>query len=133
MFRKAGHILIILLLLFVTTGITITRHYCGRDLVQTSIFSTPHGCCDSNCPRCHNEKINIRITDKYQSAQSQVDFSTRFTTLLANQSLPTILAFSSPTSIAVLNNTQGGPLIKPSSTKPLCAGYSTSLLQVFLF
>jgi hypothetical protein len=132
MFKKAGHIFIIVLLLFSTTGITITRHYCGRDLVQTSIYSTPHSCCDGICPRCHNEKIDIRISDKYQSSKSGTDFTAQFKTLLKDHSLPAILAFSGSSGIA-LNYTQGDHPVKPFSTKPMCAECSTPFLQVFLF
>ncbi len=133
MFKRAGHIIIILLLLLGTTGVTITRHYCGVNLVRTSLYSAPHHCCIENCPRCHDERINVRITDTYESSQSQINFTAGFKNLLEQHSLPTILAFSNAPNIALLNDASGDHSIKPSPTKPICAGLSTATLQVFLF
>jgi hypothetical protein len=132
MLRKAGHIFVILMLLLGTTGVTITRHYCAGRLVGTSLFSTPKHCCGGDCPMCHNEKINLRITDNFQSAQSQVNFSAGFKTLLEHHSLPTLLAYSGTSNLLLLNG-QGDRCIKPSSAKPFRAGPSSPLLQVFLF
>jgi hypothetical protein len=133
MLKKTGNILIILLLLFGTTGMSINRHYCGRNLNHISINSTPHNCCNGNCPLCHNERINIRITDTYESSQSQINFTAGFINLLEQHSLPTVLAFSNATNVALLNDASGDHSIKPSPTKPICAGLSTAFLQVFLF
>jgi hypothetical protein len=133
MLKKTGHILIILLLLFGTTGLTITRHFCGKNLIHTSIYSSPNNCCKGNCPGCHNEKINFRITDQFESYQTQIDFTAGFKTLLEQHSLPTILAFSSSLNLALLNDAPGDHGIKPSPTKPICAGNTTAILQVFLF
>jgi hypothetical protein len=132
MFKRAGHILVILLLLFGTTGVTITRHYCGGNLVKTSIYSTPLHCCNENCPRCHDERINIRITDNYQSSQSQIDFTAGFKNLLEHHSLPTLLVYSGASNLVLLNDAQGDHGIKPFLTKSISPGHSTSFLQVFL-
>jgi len=133
MFKKAGNILIILLLLFGTTGLTMTRHYCGRDLIRTSVYSSPGNCCKTDCPGCHDEKINFRITDQFESIQSLTDFTAGFKTLLEHHSLPTILAFSNASNIALLNDAQRDHGIKPPPAKPICAGNTSAILQVFLF
>jgi len=133
MFKRAGHILVILLLLLGTTGVTITRHYCGVNLVRTSLYSAPHHCCNENCPRCHDERINVRITDTYESSQSQINFTAGFKNLLEQHSLPTILAFSNASNIALLNDASGDHGIKPYPINPTFAGHSTAFLQVFLF
>jgi hypothetical protein len=132
MFKRAGHILIILLLLLGTTGVTITRHYCGGRLVGTSLFSAPKHCCNGECPMCHNEKIDLRITDNFQSTQSQVDFLAGFKTLLEHHSLPTLLAYSTHSNFSFLYS-QGDQCIKPWLINPTFAGHSTPFLQVFLF
>lgn len=133
MLKRVGYIFIILLLLFGTSGLTITKHYCGRSLVHISISSLPDNCCTGNCQGCHNEKINFQITDQFDFYPSQIDFTSGFTTLLEQHSLPTVLAFSNTVIEALLNNTLGDHCIKPSTTKPICAGQSTPFLQVFLF
>jgi hypothetical protein len=133
MLKKAGHILIMFLLLFGTTGLTITRHYCSRNLIHTSIYSASHNCCKGNCRSCHNEKINLRISDQFESSQSQVEFTSSFKTLLKQQSLPTLLAFSSTSDLSLLTDDLRDHGIKPSPTKPIYAGHSNAVLQVFLF
>jgi hypothetical protein len=133
MLKKTGHIFIILLFLFGTTGLTITRHYCDKNLIHTSIYSSPDNCCKGNCPGCHNEKISFRITDQFESHQTQIDFTAGFKTLLEQHSLPTLLAFSNASNVALLNDALGDHYIKPSQAPPMCAGHSTSFLQVFLF
>jgi len=133
MLKRVAHIFLILLLVFSTPGLTITRHYCGRNLVDTSIYSSPHNCCEGKCPGCHNERINIRITDKFETSQPQADFKAGFKNLLKHHSLPTILACSGASNVVLFNDAQGGHCIKPFPTIPIFAGHSTAFLQVFLF
>lgn len=133
MIKRFGHILIIFVLLFGTTGMSIIRHYCGSNLINTAIYSTPDNCCKEDCKGCHNEKITFRITDQFESCQTQLDFKLGFTTLLEKHSLPTILAFSNTVIETLLNDTLGDHCIKPTSPKPICAGQSSPFLQVFLF
>lgn len=133
MIKRAGFFLITLLLLLGTSGLTITRHYCGGRLMNISIYSSPDNCCKGDCPGCHNEKIKFRITDQFESSQARIDFIAGFTSLLEQHSLPTVLAFSSLTKAPLVNGTMGDHSIKPSPTKPIFAGLSTSFLQVFLF
>jgi hypothetical protein len=132
MLKRTGYIFIMLLLLFGTTGVTITRHYCGNHLVQISIYSTPHNCCNGHCSACHNERIKFRVTDKFETSQSQVNFNAGFKNLLTVHSLPVILAFSETSVNAVGNDAQGDHSIKPYRVQPFYAGHSTAFLQVFL-
>jgi hypothetical protein len=111
---------------------TITKHYCGKVLVHTEIFATPDNCCQGNCPGCHNEKISLRITDQYESTQAHMDFNAGFQTLLEQVSLPTLLAFSNSPEV-MMNDGSGGPRNNPFTSKPICAGQTSSVLQVFLF
>lgn len=133
MLKRVAHIFLILLLVFSTTGLTITRHYCGRNLVDTSIYSSSHNCCEGKCPGCHNERINIRITDNFESTQSHVNFTAGFKNLLERHSLPTLLAYSCLSNLILVNDAQGDRCIKPYPINPINAGHSTSFLQVFLF
>jgi len=132
MLKKAGHILIILLLLFGTTGLTINRHFCGNNLMHISLYSSPDNCCKENCPGCHNEKINFRVTDQFESCQKKIDFTAGFKTLIERHSLPFILAFSNTSNDVLLNNGLRGHYIKPTPIKPFGAGNTTPFLQVFL-
>jgi hypothetical protein len=133
MFNRVGHILIIILLLFGTTGMTITKHYCGKVLVHTAIYTTPENCCQGNCPGCHNEKISLRISDQFESTQDHSDFKAGFQTLLEQVSLPTLLAFSNSPELNLMNDGPGGLRNNPFTSKPMYAGLSSPILQVFLF
>jgi len=133
MLKKTEHILLIIALLFGTTGLTITRHYCGRNLMQTSLYSTPDNCCKGNCPGCHNERISIRITDQFESIQDHLDFKAGFQTLLEQVSLPTLLAFSNSPELCLMNDGSGGLRKNPFTSKPICSGQTSPVLQVFLF
>lgn len=59
MVKKFSHIILSLLLLVSTIGLTISKHYCGNSFVSTSLFTEGESCCEMDgC--CHNE------TDFYQ-------------------------------------------------------------------
>ena len=75
MFKKVAHILIVSLLLISTSGISMTRHFCGNTLESFSIYGTPHRCCDSSCDKCHNKHTFKKVTDEFTgSGVSIVDF-----------------------------------------------------------
>ncbi len=59
MIKKITHIAISFLLLAATTGILVSKHYCGDFMVGISLFDEADSCCDSDSC-CHNE------TDFYQ-------------------------------------------------------------------
>jgi hypothetical protein len=131
MMKRTGHIILILLLLFGTTGMTITRHYCGTTLVGTHVFSTPGKCCGDNCPYCHNEKISFKITDNFESSLAKPDLTASVKNLLDHQTLPVLLAFAD-NSISS-HKISGGRLIKPPPADHFIAGNTSAFLQVFLF
>src|SRR5690606_1502853 len=45
--RKSLHIFLAFLLLFSTTGVAISKHYCGEILQSVSINGETKSCCDS--------------------------------------------------------------------------------------
>lgn len=67
MFRKLLHITFSLLLLAVTAGFTISKHYCGPRLVTVSVNHEAESCCDmegtSNC--CHNETKSFQLDEDF--------------------------------------------------------------------
>jgi hypothetical protein len=133
MAKRFGHILIILLLLFGTTGMTINRHFCGKKLINASLYSTPDKCCDGDCPLCHNEKVSFRISDQFEPSQDQIDFNAGFKTLSDHNSLPVFLSVSGISQTDLLNDLQRDHRTKPFPAKPFHSGNPTAVLQVFLF
>jgi hypothetical protein len=78
MLRKSSHIILSILLLFATIGLTISKHYCGGNHVSTSIFGEAEPCCDSDdC--CKNETESYQLDENYSSVSiSEVPQSTKF-------------------------------------------------------
>jgi len=69
--KRTGNIIVILLLLVATSGVSITRHYCGQSFVSFSLFSTPKPCCGSDCNKCHNENSFNKVTDNFTISSSE--------------------------------------------------------------
>jgi len=68
MLKRASHIILIIILLVATSGLAVTRHYCGTSLMSFSFFSTPKPCCDNGCDKCHNENSFNKLTDEFTDA-----------------------------------------------------------------
>lgn len=54
-----------LFLMLATTGISFSMHYCGGELVSTSINKEAKSCCDGKGGCCENKSIHIEIEDDY--------------------------------------------------------------------
>jgi hypothetical protein len=67
MLKKITHITLILLLIVATTGVTISRHYCGNHLVAVSLFKTDKCACGDK--DCHNVLKQIKVTDHYSVSE----------------------------------------------------------------
>lgn len=73
MIRKISHITIVFLLLVLTTGITVSKHYCGNKLVDIAVMAGAANSCsgdDSTCDMdgcCHNENHVYQLQEDYTS------------------------------------------------------------------
>lgn len=70
--KKLLHILFAAVYLFLTTGLTITAHYCGGEIESVSLLRTlddkdPCDCNESSCcvPCCEDEVQTVKITDQH--------------------------------------------------------------------
>jgi len=64
MIKKASHIILSMLLLLSTTGLAISKHYCGGELISTSLFVEADSCCDSDdC--CKNETEVFQLDEDF--------------------------------------------------------------------
>ena len=75
MLRKIKHIVLALFLLVSTTGVAISKHYCGTNLESVSISISSEACCELPIGCCHDEEIKIEIEDDYSGASFNYDFS----------------------------------------------------------
>ena len=74
MLRKITHIILSLVLLLSTTGITIDKHYCGSRLVSVSIAGDSQSCCDPGDGCCHNDIDTFKLTVDYTVSTVSIDF-----------------------------------------------------------
>lgn len=62
MLQKALNIGIAVILTIATTGFTISKHYCGKNLVSVSVNSEAKACCSNeNGMCCHHESEHIGL------------------------------------------------------------------------
>ena len=65
MFTKVIHILMSLVLLISTTGLTVDKHYCGNNLVSVSFFGHARSCGDMDGSCCHQDTKTFKLTSDY--------------------------------------------------------------------
>ena len=64
MIKIASHIILSLLLLLSTTELAVSKHYCGGELISTSVFTEADSCCDSgDC--CKNETEVFQLDEDF--------------------------------------------------------------------
>jgi hypothetical protein len=74
MLKKTGHIILTLLVLVATTGLTFSKHYCGNELKSVKFFSEAKLCCSGPCKCCHNETVTVKISDDFSANSFLFDF-----------------------------------------------------------
>jgi hypothetical protein len=62
MLKKFFHIVLALMMLIATVGLTLNLHYCRNRLVSSGITFSPKACCDKKCC-CHNESRYLRVDE----------------------------------------------------------------------
>ena len=89
MIKKAGHIVLIMILLVSTLGMTVDFHYCQNKLYDFSFIGKAHSCCltdINNKPRqhdhcmideqsannCKDKYIHVKAVDNYVTASFPV-------------------------------------------------------------
>ncbi|MGD9556091.1 MAG: hypothetical protein AB7V25_03650 [Mangrovibacterium sp.] len=70
MTKRISHIILSLLLIIFTAGVSISRHFCGGELAGVSLFSsTAQGCSgESSCSMgncCHDEHQLVRMQEDF--------------------------------------------------------------------
>lgn len=65
MLRKAGHIILGVIIVVVTMGVTINKHYSGGNLYSISLFFEAELCCERDCDCCSDESQTYKIDDNF--------------------------------------------------------------------
>ena len=63
--RKSVHIFLSLVLLVLTAGLTIDKHYCGSQLVSVSLLGDIDPCCDADDGCCHDDTDTYKLAADY--------------------------------------------------------------------
>jgi len=74
MLKKILHIILILLIITSTTGVTIYKHYCGKNFISKSIIFSPKDCCKSKCNDCKTEIKQLKISDNFKISLFNFNF-----------------------------------------------------------
>ena len=83
MLKKISHIILALLVLVTTMGMTVSAHYCGGELKSVQVIAESESCCGDACGSCQNELIKVDIEDDFTISPSNIDFKSDFILLLA--------------------------------------------------
>ena len=64
MLKKISHIILSFMLLVSTMGMTVSKHYCGGELVSVSLFQEAESCCEMDgC--CQNESHFYQLKEDF--------------------------------------------------------------------
>ena len=83
MLKKISHIILSLLVLVTTMGLTVSVHYCGDELKSIDLISQSDNCCGDSCPDCKNETIEVDIEDDFTISTFNIDLTSDFILLPA--------------------------------------------------
>ncbi|MEN8121843.1 MAG: hypothetical protein ABFS35_15945 [Bacteroidota bacterium] len=73
MLRKTANIFMSIVFLLTTMGFTVSKHYCGNEIVDFSINFEAESCCNmEGC--CHNENEHFQIEEEFVSSVLTVNF-----------------------------------------------------------
>ena len=66
----------IIVLLVSTTGMTVSKHYCGDSLVDVNVFSEAKSCCEAGCSTgcCHDESEHFELDENFLVTATDIDF-----------------------------------------------------------
>ncbi|WP_321317591.1 HYC_CC_PP family protein [Labilibaculum sp.] len=74
MLKKISHLLLALVIFVVTTGITISTHYCGGNVKDVSFLSATKACCEIPQGCCHDEVFTVKIENDFSISSYSFDF-----------------------------------------------------------
>jgi len=64
MYKKSVHIFLVIWLLVITTGYTVSRHYCGGDFINLAVNAEAEPCCgEGGC--CHIETEFYQLDEDF--------------------------------------------------------------------
>jgi len=91
MIKRIINIILACLFLTTTTGFTLSKHYCGGEMISISINFEAEACCDDvdNSSCCRNETEHFQLKEDFVSNVIDFQFQDTNTDILQ----PIVLAF----------------------------------------
>jgi hypothetical protein len=119
--KKICQTFVVILLVITTSGITISRHYCGNSLFSMALGHHAKSCCDSKCQGCHDETVHFKVVDHFNITIHKADFDLKPITL-------NVLHFD-----LIIHNLYAISVLYPVAfaSSPPIADHSPALLQIF--
>jgi ABC-type dipeptide/oligopeptide/nickel transport system permease component len=74
MLKKIVNSILVVFLLVTTSGFTLTRHFCGDQLVSVALGKDTKSCCEktaSNC--CHQETKHFQFKENFLSSVTELN------------------------------------------------------------
>lgn len=123
MLRKVINISVLVLIVLATTGVSITKHFCGEQLKDISLTGNTKSCCGDECSCCHDEKIILKITDNFTGNTFVIDNAKVLSTLWMSFNQSVIQIIGLPSADSFTETLYALP--------PLILKTSSSFLQTF--
>lgn len=73
--QKITHIIFAILIILGSSGMTISKHYCGTTLKSVSINHISDNCCGASSDCCHNESITIKLEQDFSIVSTVFNFN----------------------------------------------------------
>ena len=75
MLKKLVNIIIVGLLLVSTTGFSLSKHYCGSNLIEVKLNQEAKSCCGMNSQCCHNEVNHFQLDEDFSFSFANYEIS----------------------------------------------------------
>lgn len=95
--KKIGHIIMILLLLISTAGVSINKHYSGGELFSMAFFVEAESCCETPCGCCKETSEFVQVKADYITSVFDSQDATQLDLLFTI--LPFLINFEVPVSL----------------------------------
>jgi len=123
MFKRFAHILFALLILVMSTGLNVSKHYCGDTLKDIRVFVEAPACCEIPTGCCHQEAELYKLDTDYSFQVINFDYEA------ASIDLPAILELLKTSIMEVEEKTSYTDFSPPPlSTKQVLAFVQSYLL-----
>lgn len=73
--KNFPHILLATILISITVGINVTKHYSGGELYSVGLFGEAKSCCETTCSCCSNDSELIQFTTEFLVSSDEIELS----------------------------------------------------------